>query len=190
MRVSISLCRRASFDARWLVLSCALLSGCLTQPGKPPSLPPQEFTSTNMHARVFLASEEETCEAARRALLSQGYVITSASPAMVSARKGFQPEMETHLDVEFRVVCAAEHDDPGQAIAFLSAQQDRFTLKKSNNSASVGVGALGSLSVPLTASSDSLVKVGSETISNEKFYQHFFELLQRYLPNRAEKKPS
>ena len=141
-----------------------------------------------MHARVFPASDEDTCEAARRALLSQGYMITSATPTMISGRKGFQPEIETHLDVEFRIVCAADHDDPGQAIAFLSAQQDRFTLKKSNNSASVGVGAIGSLSVPLTASSDSLVKVGSETISNERFYQHFFELLQKYLPSRSEKK--
>jgi hypothetical protein len=32
------------------------------------------------------------------------------------------------------------------------------------------------------------VKVGSETISNEKFYQHFFDLLQMHLPSKSEKK--
>jgi len=54
-------------------------------------------------------------------------------------------------------------------------------LKKSNNSASLGVGAIGSVSLPFTSSNDSMVKVTSETISSEPFYDRFFDLVSRYL---------
>jgi hypothetical protein len=147
----------------------------------------ESFDSTTTYARSFAASEMHTCEAARRALLSQGYFITVANADLVSGRKGFQPERELHVEVEFRVVCAAEGAAPGQGgtIAFVSAVQDRFALKRSNSAASVGVGAIGSLSLPMRGSDDSLVKVASETISAAPFYDRFFTLLQRYLPPQA-----
>ena len=59
--------------------------------------------------------------------------------------------------------------------------QDRYTLKKNPNSASVGLAAIGSLSIPLTASGDSLVKVGSETIPAGRFYERFFSLMEHNL---------
>jgi Uncharacterized protein conserved in bacteria (DUF2242) len=162
-----------------------LMTGCVLS-SKPPGLPPNEFVSTQMHSRVFDTTDAQACEAARRTLLSQGYV---TGTTLVTGRKGFQPEVETHLELEIRVVCAAADNGPRPAIVFLSAQQDRYTLKKSNNSASLGVGAIGSLSVPLPSSSDSLVKVGNETINNAQFYERFFELVQKYLPDSDEKTP-
>ncbi len=164
------------------------VTGCVLS-SRPPGLPPDEFVSTQMHSRVFDTTDAQACEAARRTLLSQGYVTHTTGTTLVTGRKGFQPEIETHLQLEIRVVCAPVDNGPQPAIVFLSAQQDRYTLKKSNNSASLGVGALGSLSVPLPASSDSLVKVGNETINNPTFYERFFELLRKYLPDSGEKKP-
>lgn len=59
-------------------------------------------------------------------------------------------------------------EGPGdsQTSALASALQDRYVIKKINNSASLGVGALGSVSLPVTASDDTLVKVGSETVTD------------------------
>ncbi|MEG1456591.1 MAG: DUF2242 domain-containing protein, partial [Comamonas sp.] len=57
--------------------------------------------------------------------------------------------------------------------------------KKSANSASLGVGALGSLSLPFAASNDSMVKVGSETIAVDAFYENFFDLVKRFLQSEA-----
>ena len=59
--------------------------------------------------------------------------------------------------------------------------QDSYQLKKSNNSASLGVGAIGSVSLPFTSGNDSMVKVGSVTISSDEFYEGFFDLVSRYL---------
>ncbi|MGJ7486120.1 DUF2242 domain-containing protein [Variovorax sp. LT2P21] len=145
---------------------------------------PEEFDSTTTHARGYAATEAQTCEAARRALLSQGYLITAANPDLVTGRKNFQPASEVHVEVEFRVVCARDQSAAkGQrkSIAFVTALQDRYGIKKTNNAASVGVGVIGSLSLPFSSSDDAMVKVASETLTDERFYDRFYALLDRYL---------
>ncbi len=60
-------------------------------------------------------------------------------------------------------------------------------MKKSPTSASVGVGALGSVSLPFGSNDDSLVKVASSTVTDAEFYRRFFQRLQQYLPAEAGK---
>lgn len=175
----------------WLPLTVsALVAGCGATTSPSRSVYQNErFQPDETFSRLIDGSVEATCEAARRALLSQGYVITSASRDSVNGRKHFQPEGEVHVEIAFTVVCIAEGKGSAQvATAFVSAVQDRYALKKSPNSASVGLSAIGSISVPLTATEDSLVKVASETIPAGQFYDRFFSLLQRYLREDADPK--
>ena len=79
------------------------------------------------------------------------------------------------------MVCVPQTSDGKVSLGFATALQDRYALKKSATSASLGVGALGSLSLPFSSSNDSLVKIGSETIAQRSFYDSFFELLESYL---------
>ena len=141
----------------------------------------ESFDSSATFSRTFAAREAQACEAARRTLLSQGYVISTATADQVRGRKSFQPAAETHVEVEFNIVCARDGLAGVRTIAFVNAVQERFALKKSRESASVGVGAFGSLSVPFTGSDDSLVKVASSTVTSARFYDRFFQLLERYL---------
>ncbi len=159
------------------------LSGLLTACGSPmKSFPSQEqFNSTATYSRLFDATAAQTCEASRRAWLSQGYIVSTARDDLVEGRKSFQPEPESHLQMEIRVVCAPESSDGKVSLGFVTALQDVYALKKSNNSASLGVGALGSVSLPFSSSNDSMVKVGSKTISSDAFYDRFFALVKRYL---------
>lgn len=179
------------------LVSALVLAGCGTS-SRRVTYEPEEFGSTTTHTRNYEATEAQTCEAARRALLSQGYMITAANADLVTGRKSFQPAAEVHVEVEFRVVCAQEGGrgtrgtKGGTAskstVAFVTALQDRYGIKKVNNSASVGVGAIGSLSLPFSASDDAMVKVASETLTDERFYDRFFALLDRFLegPEGAE----
>ncbi|KQW37560.1 DUF2242 domain-containing protein [Rhizobacter sp. Root404] len=164
----------------------ALLASCGSLGGGRVKLEPEAFGSTTTHSRRFDSAPAYTCEAARRALLSQGFVITAADGERVNGRKYFQPEPEVHVQLEFHTVCAPDGRGGRATLAFVNALQDRYALKKSNNSASVGVGAIGSLSLPFTSSDDSLVKVASETITSAPFYDRFYKLLQRYLVADAE----
>ena len=163
----------------------SVLAGCALPPGvarDPPSVYQQErFQSDETFSRLFDASVQDTCEAARRALLSQGYIITSARGDAINGAKRFQPEGEVHIEISFSVVCVPEGMDGALATAYVSAQQDRYVLKKVPNNTSVGVGMFGSISVPLSSSEDSLVKVGSETIPAGPFYDRYFALMQRLI---------
>ena len=141
----------------------------------------ENFGSVATYSRLFDAPPAQTCEASRRALLSQGYVISSSSADLVEGKKSFQPEPESHLQMLVRVVCVPEANDGKVSLGFVTAIQDTYALRKTNNSASVGVGAIGSVSLPFSSSSESLVKVGSETIANDTFYDSFFDLVKRYL---------
>lgn len=166
----------------WLVVP---LAGCSTVAPTAPHYGPQErFGSVATYARLFDAPPAQTCEAARRALLSQGYLIQGATAEQVDGTKNFQPDPESHLQIMIRVVCVPDAPDAALSTGFVTAVQDRYTVKKVSNSASLGVGALGSFSVPLTAGSEALVKVGSETITAGPFYDRFFDLVRRYLANR------
>ena len=161
------------------------LAGCgSSKERKLASYEPESFASTDTHARNYPASEGKTCEAARRALLSQGYQVKDASAQEVSGSKSFQPENDVHMEVTLRVVCAkdAQASASGTSTtAFVTALQDRYALKKVSNSAGVGVGVLGSISLPYSSSEDSMVKVASQTVTDERFYERFYTLVERYL---------
>jgi hypothetical protein len=168
-----------------LALLLATVAGCSSK--KAPIYEHENFDDSGTFSRNYPVTDVQTCEAARRALLSQGYIITSADPKLVSGHKSFQQTGETHMEISFSVVCADDGSEGHHATMFANALQDRYALKKTNNSASVGVGVLGSVSMPIGSSDDSMVKVASETVSSAKFYERFFALVELFLPPEAKK---
>ena len=155
------------------------LGGCASS--KPSFYHQEDFSETYTYSRTFNDSDTAVCEAARRALLGQGYIISKAQANIVDGTKSFQPDNDQHLEIAFHIVCAANGKTDRNAALFVSATKDRYALKKTNNSASVGVGVLGSLSMPFGSSDDSLVRVASETIRSANFYDRFFGAVERYL---------
>ena len=146
----------------------------------------ETFGSAATYSRSFAAATTaEACEAARRALLSQGYLVVGEKADQVQGRKHFQPQGDVHVELELRIVCLPAADGRPGALAFATALQDRYALKKSSISASLGLAALGSLSLPLASSDDSLVRVASRTVTAATFYERFFTLVERYLPAPA-----
>ena len=168
-----------------LALVLAVAAGCSSK--KAPIYEHENFDDSGTFSRNYPVTDAQSCEAARRALLSQGYIITSNDPKLISGHKSFQQTGETHMEISFSVVCADDGSEGRHATMFANALQDRYALKKTNNSASVGVGVLGSVSMPIGSSDDSMVKVASETVSSPKFYERFFTLVELFLPPEAKK---
>ncbi|MFZ6657028.1 DUF2242 domain-containing protein [Undibacterium sp. TJN19] len=162
-----------------LVVALTSLTACTTT--KHAGLQHEEFGATGVFTRNFPGTEKTSCEAARRALLSQGYVISDWKPVVIKGRRKYQPEADVHAEIEFNVVCVADSKGSNSTTVFVNAVRDRYSLKKSNTSASIGVSAIGSVSLPFGSTDDALVKVASETIPTGQFYEQFFELLERYL---------
>jgi hypothetical protein len=111
------------------------------------------------------------CDSARRALLGQGYIIETTSPEGVKARKAYKSESSQNTFIEMNVVCLPETN--GSTI-FATGVLTTYALKMSSSAASVGVSAIGSISLPIGQSADSLVKVSEVTIDDKEFYQRFF----------------
>lgn len=169
-----------------LALALAAAAGCSSNK-KAAVYEHENFDDSGTFSRTYPVSDAATCEAGRRALLSQGYIITSSDPKLVSGHKSFQQTGETHMEISFNLVCAEDGGAGHRATMFANALQDRYALKKINNSASLGVGVLGSVSMPIGSSDDSMVKVASETVSAAKFYERFFALVELFLPPEAKK---
>ncbi|WP_174907070.1 DUF2242 domain-containing protein [Burkholderia diffusa] len=170
---------------RLFSVSCALtaatvLAAC-SSPPKPIYQQEQFDATSSPYAHTFRSKSDASCEAARRALLSQGYVVSSSRNDAVDGSKNFQPSNDMHVVIEFHVVCADANADGSSSIAYVNAVQDRYTLKKSNTSASVGLSLFGSLSLPIGSSDDALVKTASETIPAGVFYERFFNLVEHFL---------
>ena len=140
-----------------LALVLAAAAGCSSK--KAAIYEHENFDDSGTFSRTYPVSDAATCEAGRRALLSQGYIITSSDPKLVSGHKSFQQTGETHMEISFNLVCAEDGGTGHRATMFANALQDRYALKKTNNSASLGVGVLGSVSMPIGSSDDSMVKV-------------------------------
>ena len=173
------------FTALGLALVLAGVAGCSSK--KAAIYEHENFDDSGTFSRSFPVSEAGTCEAARRALLSQGYIITTSEPGQVNGNKSFQQTGDSHLQISFNVVCADDGSAGHHATMFANALQDRYALKKSNTSASLGVGVLGSVSMPIGSSDDSMVKVASETVTSPKFYERYFALVESFLPKPSKK---
>lgn len=176
-----------SFPLRTVVVALLLagLAGCSSK--KTAIYEHENFDDSGTFSRNYPVTDKASCEAARRALLSQGYIITSNDPKLISGHKSFQQTGESHLEISFNVVCADDGGSAHHATMFANALQDRYALKKVNNSASLGVGVLGSVSMPIGSSDDSMVKVASETVSSPEFYDRFFSLVEVFLPKEVKK---
>lgn len=149
-----------------------------------PAYRAETFDQETPFQRHYDADATRTCEAARRGLLSQGYIVTSAQATALKAEKSFQPEAEDHIVLQFNVMCVPATQ--GSA-TYASVVQSHYQVKKSASAASVGVSAIGSISLPWTSTNtDSMIRVGGETISDEHFYRRFFDLVARIIPDVPE----
>ncbi len=176
-----------SFHLRSLGLALVLAGATGCSSPKTAIYEHENFDDSGTFSRNYPVSDIAACEAARRALLSQGYIITSSDPKLVVGNKSFQQTGETHMQISFNVVCANDGKGKSHSTMFANALQDRYALKKVNNSASLGVGVLGSVSMPIGSTDDSMVKVASETVSAPKFYERYFALVDVFLPQEVKK---
>jgi hypothetical protein len=165
-----------------------VLAGCVNS--RVPVERQEAFDSASTFARTYATAEAQACEAARRALLSQGYIVGTATAQQVRGRKSFQSGSDAHAEVEVTVVCAREGNQGLRTVAFVNAVQESFRVRKSNNSASLGLPLVGAVSLPVPGSDESLVKVGSMTITSPVFYERFFRLVEKYLGSEVGAAPA
>ena len=153
-----------------LVVLTGVLAGCSSPK---PAFEKEDFAQSDTYSPDCSAGSAAACDAGRRALLSQGYNIDRFESARVTGHKNFQAEDGQHTQISFNIECAADSGSNERATVFANAVQDRYSIKRTANSASVGVSVLGQVSMPFGASDDSLVKTAKPGVSRPQFYDGF-----------------
>ena len=150
-----------------LALCAALQAAC----GSNAVYTGESFATDSPFKMKFASEVAIACESARRSLLGQGYLIDVATVDTVKGRKALRNKNNLSTFIEMNVVCVPENK--GSAL-FANGVLSTYDLKKSSSSASVGVAAVGSISLPIGQSADSMVKISEETIDDKNFYSRFF----------------
>ena len=145
------------------------ISGCSSAPA---TFTHDSFSNNSPYQQHVGAPFSLACSAAERTLLGDGYSLdTSTKIGTVKGRKAYLMSNGRSSFLEMSVVCLP--DASGSTI-YANGLISQYDLKKSANAASVGVSVLGSISMPIGQSVDSMVKVSDETIRDRVFYKNFF----------------
>ncbi|MFZ5580051.1 MAG: DUF2242 domain-containing protein [Pseudomonadota bacterium] len=119
------------------------------------------------------------CAAANRALLGDGYLTEPMGGDKVKGRKSYRNDGDRSTVVEMTVICLS--DPSGGSTLYANGLRSTYELKKSATPASIGVSVIGSVSLPIGQSADSMVKTMDETISERDFYRKFFGAVENIL---------
>jgi len=158
-----------------LLLCSLLLVGCGQRMAR---YTQESFSVDSPYQRKFAVQALTACEGARRALLGDGYIVDGAGAEGVKGRKAYRSDADRSTFVEMSVVCAS---DPTGSTLYANGLLSTYEVKTSSASASVGVSAIGSVSLPFGRSADSMVKTADETINEREFYRRFFVAVQAAL---------
>jgi hypothetical protein len=157
-----------------LTLMFLLLAACggpHTYAGK------EDFQADLRHRRDFSATAAPVCEAARRVLLGDGYIVEKSVDHDLIGKKEFPIEEDRHAILRLYITCGQRASG---STLFVTATEEHFDVKASSESTSIGV-PLTPLSISSTREIDHQVKTRGETVTNRNFYERFYQAVQKEL---------
>lgn len=146
------------------------------------SLYQEERFAAQSRFRIELpASAARVCEAARRALLGQGYVVARATPedglALIGSKE-FMDDRDKPSVLQVHATCV---EAGSGATLYASAVESHFRVAESKQKTSVGIPVVAPLTVSSTTISETALKISGETLQDDGFYQRLFAAVAREL---------
>jgi hypothetical protein len=139
----------------------------------------EAFASDARYRRDFPVAAPSLCDAARRVLLGDGYIVTRTDKQGLVGGKEFQIDENRQALLNLYVNCEPRADG---ATLFVTATEDHYDVKATRQSNSIGFPILAPLYFGTVLESDNQVKTRGETVTRSAFYEHFYRAVQRELP--------
>lgn len=152
-----------------LIAAC---SGTRTYAGK------EDFQADSRHHKDFSGAAAPVCEAARRVLLGDGYIVEESADQNLIGVKEFQMEKNRHAILRLYATCDQR---AGGSTLFVTATEQHFDVKTSRQTTSIGVPFVPPLSVRSKSEVDNQVKTRGETVTDRDFYERFYRAVQQEL---------
>lgn len=131
----------------------------------------EAFHTDSRHSRDFAVAPVPVCEAARRVLLRDGYIVAPGAGERLIGVKEFQVDEKQQAELRLYVNCSAR---AAGSTLFVTATEEHFDLKTSRKSTSVGIPLLFPISVSNSSEVDAQVKVRGEMVHDKDFYERFY----------------
>lgn len=158
-----------------LMLISLLLAAC----GGPRTYAEREdFQADSRHRRDFSTAAAPVCEAARRVLLGDGYIVEGSADQNLVGIKEFQIQEKRHAILRLYVTCS---QGASGSTLFVTATEEHFDVKTSRQSTSIGVPLVAPISVSSKSAVDNQVKTLGETVTDSDFYERFYRAVQKEL---------
>ncbi len=135
----------------------------------------EEFLSDSRHSRDFSTTAEPVCEAARRVLLRDGYIVEESAEQNLTGVKEFQIEENRHAILRLYVTCGQRASG---STLFVTATEEHFDVKSSRQSTSIGVPLVSPISISSKSEADNKVKTRGETVTDRNFYERFYRAVK------------
>lgn len=139
----------------------------------------EQFQSDPRHRRDYQAAAPVLCDAARRVLLGDGYVVTKGEGQSLFGDKEFQGDEKQRAILHLCVACEPR---AGGSTLFVTAIEEHFDVKATRKSTLIGVPIVAPLSIGTRRESDSQVMTRGETVKDRGFYERLYRAVQRELP--------
>jgi hypothetical protein len=171
MEVAVKVARSLMW-MQWSALA-AVLAAC----GTNPAYQEEKFADKTPYSKRVKGSGEVVCWSAKRAFLTQGYLLErSSDPVIVTGTKDVQSDDKTNETLRLQATCVDNHD--GTSSVFATANYEVSKLQRTPSSVSAGV-SLATITVP--AGSETSLKLQSrETIKDKAFYDRFYALVDQF----------
>ena len=158
-----------------LVLAAQLLAAC---GGADNYAQREEFAAETLHRRDFAVAAPLLCDAARRAMLGDGYIVTRSEDGRLLGGKEFQVDENRHAILNLYVNCESR---AAGATLFVTATEEHFDVKATRQSSSIGFPVLAPIYFGTLREADSQVKIHGETVTQNAFYERYYRAVQREL---------
>lgn len=157
-----------------LVLTLILLSAC----GGPRTYAVKEnFQTDSPHRKDLSTAAAPACEAARRVLQGDGYIVEKSADHDLIGAKEYSIKENRHAILRLYVTCAPRTSG---STLFVTATEEHFDVKASSESTSIGV-PLTPISITSKREIDNQVKTHGETVTDRGFYERFYRAVQKEL---------
>lgn len=164
--------QRIAWAAACVSVACAL-SACSSTKEKPNE---EAFLSSTPFSKTLAGSSESVCWSAKRAFLSQGYILERSDTLILTGTKTYQKDEETSVQVRLQTTCVDNKN--GTSTVFASASREVSKLQQVKQSVAAGVSIL-TVTVP-AGSALELQVIRRETIQDPTFYGGFYQLVQTF----------
>ena len=138
----------------------------------------EEFAADARYHRDFAASAAALCDAARRVLLGDGYLVTRTEDPGLVGGKEFQIEEQQHAILNVYVSCEPR---AGKSTLYVTATEEHYDVKATRQSSSIGFPMVAPIYYGTQSEANGQVKTRGETVSERSFYERFYRAVQRQL---------